>query len=378
MAFSRTLRALGLDRIQRSILLVGTAAGLLGAWFAWLLLSEVSVLAVSETARLESDQAVHPIQAPVSGKVVASALHPGRRVERGEVLVELDAERERLQLAEERASLQSLESQIASVDGESEATERTREEKSAAGRAALAEAGALWHEGDALAGFAEERHRRLRQLHASGLVAEVEMLDAAAEAERRRSVADALRLARQRVSSQQRGEDLGVQADLLALRRARALLEGQVATKTRALSRLEHEIERRRVRAPASGQIAESAELRVGSFVSEGARLGSVVTAGELKLVAHFRPSAALGRTRPGQAARLRLEGFTWLHYGAVGARVASVAAEPRDGSVRVELTIHPSPGSRIPLQHGLPGTVEVEVERVSPAALLLRAAGKL
>ena len=33
--------------------------------------------------------------------------------------------------------------------------------------------------------------------------------------------------------------------------------------------------------------------------------------------------------------------------------------------------------GTTIPLQHGLPGTVEVEVERVSPATLVLREVGK-
>jgi len=32
---------------------------------------------------------------------------------------------------------------------------------------------------------------------------------------------------------------------------------------------------------------------------------------------------------------------------------------------------------SRIPLQHGLPGTVEIELERASPLALILRGAGK-
>jgi hypothetical protein len=33
---------------------------------------------------------------------------------------------------------------------------------------------------------------------------------------------------------------------------------------------------------------------------------------------------------------------------------------------------------SPIPLQHGLPGTVKVQVERVAPAILVLWAAGKL
>ncbi|HBL26462.1 MAG TPA: hypothetical protein DD490_06475, partial [Acidobacteria bacterium] len=54
------------------------------------------------------------------------------------------------------------------------------------------------------------------------------------------------------------------------------------------------------------------------------------------------------------------------------------LGSEPRDGRIRVELTLRPRPGSRLPLQHGLPGTVEVEVEKVSPAVLVLRTVGKV
>jgi membrane fusion protein (multidrug efflux system) len=36
------------------------------------------------------------------------------------------------------------------------------------------------------------------------------------------------------------------------------------------------------------------------------------------------------------------------------------------------------TPHLRVPLRHGMPGTVEVEVERVTPAALVLRLAGQV
>jgi membrane fusion protein (multidrug efflux system) len=52
------------------------------------------------------------------------------------------------------------------------------------------------------------------------------------------------------------------------------------------------------------------------------------------------------------------------------------VASELRDSQIRVELRLD-APASNIPLQHALPGTVELEVERISPAALILRAAGR-
>jgi membrane fusion protein (multidrug efflux system) len=61
-----------------------------------------------------------------------------------------------------------------------------------------------------------------------------------------------------------------------------------------------------------------------------------------------------------------------------VRATVASVGSEVREGKVRVELTVHPDSTSRIPMQHGLPGAVEVAVEEVSPLSLILRAAGQL
>jgi membrane fusion protein (multidrug efflux system) len=100
-----------------------------------------------------------------------------------------------------------------------------------------------------------------------------------------------------------------------------------------------------------------------------------VVPEGRLRAVADFDPEAALGRLHEGQTARMRLRGFPWTEYGTVPATVSKVASEVRDGKVRVELRIDPTT-TRIPLAHGLPGSVEVDVERTSPAELLLRSVG--
>jgi membrane fusion protein (multidrug efflux system) len=112
--------------------------------------------------------------------------------------------------------------------------------------------------------------------------------------------------------------------------------------------------------------------------VHEGDKLAAVVPAGKLRVVANFDPPAALGRIRPGQHARLRLQGFPWAQYGSVAATITNVASEIRDGSIRVELALDAHSDSRLPLQHGLPGSVEVEIETLSPANLVLRTAGSL
>jgi membrane fusion protein (multidrug efflux system) len=111
-------------------------------------------------------------------------------------------------------------------------------------------------------------------------------------------------------------------------------------------------------------------------YVRAGDRLFSVVPPGQLRGVGNFVPADALGRVRPGQTARLRLEGFPWTQYGTVPATVTHVGSELRDGKVRVEFAIHPDPGSAIPMQHGLPAMAEVDVEQVSPATLVLRSIG--
>jgi membrane fusion protein (multidrug efflux system) len=160
-------------------------------------------------------------------------------------------------------------------------------------------------------------------------------------------------------------------------RRQGGALVGVFRAQTALVEQLEYELTLRTIRAPAAGRIAALAPLRAGTVVREGDKLASVIPSGELKVVADFSPPAALGRIRPGQLAQVRLDGFPWVQYGSIQARVASVASEARDGSVRVEFDVQPDSSSAIPRQHGLTGSVEVEVERTTPAQLVLRAVGE-
>jgi len=137
-------------------------------------------------------------------------------------------------------------------------------------------------------------------------------------------------------------------------------------------------VERRSIRAPISGKLAEVAEIRPGGVVDETDRLCAILPEGRLRAVAEFAPSDALGRIRPGQSAQLRLDGFPWTQYGSIPTTVSNVAGEIRDGKVRVELNLTGTASLPINLQHGLPGAVEVEVERLTPAKIVLRAAGQM
>jgi multidrug resistance efflux pump len=138
-----------------------------------------------------------------------------------------------------------------------------------------------------------------------------------------------------------------------------ATLEAQRDTLQAETARLNYEIERRRIRAPVDGLIGEAIDLRVGAVVSNGDRLGSIVPAGPLMVVAHYLAQAAFGRIHSGQPATLRLEGFPWAEFGTVSATVAEVGREVRDGKVRVELALNRRSSFRGSLEHGMPGTLE-------------------
>jgi multidrug resistance efflux pump len=376
--FSRTLRSLEADGFRRTSWGLLLAAALLAAWAAWFFFGGVTRYEVSETARLEADQAAHPVQAPVAGRIVATHLTLGREVQGGEVLVELEPDIQQHQVEEERSRRVALDPQLEALGQQTAAETRALSESRRASRAALDEARAQLREAESRARLAEQDAQRSVRLHADGLVAEAELQRAKAEAERRRAAADGLRLALDRLPKEEQVRESERQGRIEALHREITRLGGERAASTAALQRVEHERERRRIRAPVAGSIGEVAERRVGEFVDEGDELATIVPSGNLRIVAYFIPAAALGRIRPGQRARLRLEGFPWAQYGSIPATVSRVASELQNARVRVELAVQPSPDSPIPLQHGLPGEVEVEVERVSPVTLVLRVAGRL
>jgi membrane fusion protein (multidrug efflux system) len=376
--FSRFIRTLDSDRFHPSILGIGLVLALLAAWFLWLLRASIPVYEVTERARLEVDRALHPIEALVAGRVVGTHMSMGQDVREGDVLIELDSDAERRQLDVEQAKLRSLTPRIAAVRGEAAAEERALAQSGDAAGAHLDEARAQHREAEAAARFAEVEAERQARLHRGGLLAEVDLLRAQSDSERRRATAESLAFAVRRHEREQQTNEADRKVRLERLKKEEQDLEGERAAAAAAVVRLGNEIERRLIRAPVSGPLAEVATLRIGAVLRQGDRLGAVVPPGRLRAVAEFPPGAALGRIHAGQTARLRLEGFPWAEYGMVPAVVEGVAGEIRDGRVRVELAVDGRQAPRIPLQHGLPGTAEVEVERVSPADLVLRAAGRI
>jgi hypothetical protein len=95
--------------------------------------------------------------------------------------------------------------------------------------------------------------------------------------------------------------------------------------------------------------------------------------ANAIQISAEFSASA-VADLRPGQPALFRAAALS----GSFPARVTQIASELRNGKLQVELALEPLQSRTISLTQGLPGTAQVEVARITPAALLFHSAGEL
>jgi membrane fusion protein (multidrug efflux system) len=372
------MRSLAADGFGRSLVGLLIAVSLLIAWTIWFCLARVTLYEVTTTARLEVDRATHSIAVPVAGRIVATHLVLGQEVQAGAVLVELETNEQRLQIEEARTRRATLTAQLEGIRKEIMAEEEAQRRERQTAQLLLDEARARHREAEVAARTAEEEAEIYMRMQERGLASQLDFLRVTSEAPKRRAAADALRVAISRQEGEQRTKESERQGRLERLKREADQLTGQIAEAEAAIALPAYEITKRSVRSPVAGRLGEVANVQVGTVVREGEKIGAVVPPGRLKVIADFLPATALGRIRPGQPARLRLEGFPWTQYGAVKARVTRVASELRNERVRVDLAADAATASLIPFQHGLPGTVEVEVDHVSPATLVLRTAGLL
>ena len=377
--FSRSMRSLERDRFlgARWILAVGVL--LLGAWLLWFFFSEVRLYEVANRARIEVAASSYPVTAEVSGRVLAIHMTLGSVVQENDILVELAAGSEELELEEERSRVSAFSGEAAELAEQIAAERVALKKQDEAAMSRIVEAEADFRGAEVLANRAETAFERVQSLHRDGLQSD-EKLDearsdlAASKADLQGSRAAITTFQQERDAKRADGE-----ARLRGMVRELSELEGRVETGERAEERLGFEVGRRLIRATAAGRLGDVTDIRVGSFVEEGDPLCKIVPEGDEFIVdAYYDPGQALGRIRDGQSAELRLDGYPWTQYGTVSATVREVGSEVRNGEVQVRLAIVRDPASRIPLDHGLPGTLEIEVERVSPAILVLRSAGQM
>ncbi|WP_437839893.1 HlyD family efflux transporter periplasmic adaptor subunit [Sorangium sp. So ce1153] len=372
-AFARCLESIE-PRGRARHLSSALAGALLAGWAAWFFGGEVAVFRGSDAARVEASVVPRPLVAEAAGRVVTSGLVLGRSVAEGDVLLELDPTSARLQLAEEKARRDA----VASALGSARLALRIEEELTNANVAvAAANARTASVQRDAaksLLSLSDDELSRVRSLNDAALLPTLQRIEREmSHVERAASVAREAAAA-QRAAAEIKAADRGGKARVQELEREIVDLDGRLELARALIARLEHDVDRHTVRAPASGVLGDVVPAPAGDYVTAAQRLGTVVPEGPLRVVAEFAAEGAAGVVRPGQPAVMRLDSAAAAGRAMVPLQVTSVAEVAREGRLRVELD-----GDRgaLALVHGQTGVVEVEVARTSPVDLALRLAGQ-
>ncbi len=373
--FSRFARAQDASsRTLRSALIGGT---ILVAWTLWFFLARVSLYETSRQARIEVESAPHDVDAPVAGRLLRTNLVLEKQVAAGEVLVEMDSEAWQLEREAEEGKMLAVAPQIAALERELLSDEEALRGEDRALLAEVSEARARQRASDAVAQLKASEREQVETLHKQHVVADVERQRTQADYEKQTAESQAARAQVGRLGTEgvvrkndRRAKIARLEAEIARLQSVRTDAESRMRI-------LDQRIDLYTVRAPISGRIGYTVNLQAGAVVTAGTRLCTIVPSGNLRAVAFFDAATAAGRVKPDQSARMRLFGFPWTKFGVLTAHVERVGTEPKDGLIRVELELDATQKSRIPVEHGLQGSAEVEVEQVAPVALVLDAAGR-
>lgn len=378
--FRQTSIALRSDHARglRALLTLAAAAVVLVLAALWLLVARVPVYLVSESARLQARDEVHPVDTLVSGRVMMVNLPVGGAVRKGDLLMILDPTDADLKLDEARATERGLAAQITALEAEIGAREQALAVTQSLGQASLSEAKALLRETRAGATLASRERKRADLMIQAGVVAAAEA-DRANSAMLQARAQESARDHRLTVLSTETTRDVADRrAQSESLRRGLAALQAQRDAAGVQVKRLEVESARHRINAPIDGILGQVRAPQVGSVVAIGQTVAVVTPETGVELVADYAAAHAVGRVRPAQRARMRVTAFPWTQYGMLRATVAAVSSEVLDGRIRVKLVLDDQPSTAIPRRHGLVGDVEIEVDEASPALLIARAAGQV
>ena len=229
--FPKSFSSINSESDGRSPLVPAVVLALLVAWGAWFLWVPVSIYETSEHARIEVARAAHPVDSPVLGRVVAiPGLALGRMLKAGDVLIEVDSEGQRLELAEVEAKIAGLGPQLEAVKRQAELEQAGISAEQSRGRFATKEARSRYKEARIVALLAKEEAERSARLLAAGSVPEAEAGRRRANSDRQRAAAAAVGAELRKLGSAALTSESDRRTRVVALEREIAALEAQLAS----------------------------------------------------------------------------------------------------------------------------------------------------
>ena len=375
--FSKTLRSIEGDSGRFSAVFAYLFVIFGAAWVAWFLFVDLEIQLDSETARIESDQKAHVVEAPVQGRILTVDVDLGQSLNAGDVLVRLETDEITFLMSEQEARARFAELEVEALEKQIAAEERALNRGDDVIGAVVQEGSASQREKSAVAQIAEIESSYTDSLVEDGHVSQLRQERDRITAEQSRAALQAAAAASAREEAAEVISLIDRESRIADLRRELAISRGEAARARIAAARYQHQLSEHMIRTPVAGVVGELGHLRPRTVVSRDERIATVIPASSLHVVAYFDPEKSLGRIKPGSQGVFRAEAYPWTQYGSLSVMVTSVASEVTDELIRVELAVVEPANGEIPLQHGMPGVAKIRIDQASPATIVLRLIGK-
>lgn len=370
--FSSSLAAIQADLNQRALGIVWIPVVLLLFWFGWLLLAPLSITKQGSGV-LQNGQPEIAIIASVDGRVQSLEVAAGAQVVGGDALVYIQAEAEQQQLVsvqksldEQRAALIALQ---AAQAGENQALRIQQEslaEKQLTLKAQIASVQTRYEQQQKMVTLLQgassavskielqKEQLQLQELHEHLLITRQQQAQANSDYQQ---VLEQKKINSSRFEQQNSDQQSRI-----------AALEVELAQAQQAAG---HKV----LRAPKNARVAEVMPMQAGQWITAGTQLATLIPEGDLQVVAQFNPADAQGYLQAGQQARIQVDSFPWLQFGAVNAEIVKIDEAARDGVIRVVLVLKGK--NKLALRSGMTGQVIVDVASATPWQLLMQSLGR-
>ncbi len=347
-------------------------------WGLWFFLVPIHTYSVSQNANLESLSNSMAIYAKMDGEISEIHTKLDQSIKKKSPIISLALNGLDIDLENHQRQLQLTKVKVDSLNKELISLKNIQRLKADQFDAAIQSINQKIVESEIQSNYSKELYQRLQLLNQQGNVSEIDLIEAQSDVSLKTHAVATLKheknilekniaVDREQIKQSERHTQLAL---------ARELSEQK--TLETSIKKLKLNIERSIIYAQRDGRIGELKQLYIGMAIKKGERLGTLSPNKNLKVVAYFSPADAFGHIFPGQQGNLSFDGFPWTQYGKAWVTVNRVAKEIREGLVKVELDVSLPESSSLPMQHGMPATVALETQKLTPALLVLRAAGKL
>jgi multidrug resistance efflux pump len=337
------------------------------------------------------------LSASVAGKVVAVNFREGDVVRQGDTLVQLETERVDNEITRQKLRLQALEAELMGLGDQERLLSQRFAETKAKAEAELAHAREQARRGQDRQAMdanlarieldrAMDEETRMRALVGNGLAPEIELAKATTrrhQNEQRLKQAqlptDAGQLDSLRHAVALAEKDHALQREELALKRTTR--QSEIEAVGVELSNLELERRQATIRAPIDG-IVTNGEVKVGEILGMGKPVVEIAAQKGFRLEVAV-PSEEVSHLRLNMPARIKLDAYDYLKYGALAGTVSYIApdsgvADGRRGAVylvRIDLTSEEVGRGELRgrVRLGMTGQTEIITGRESLISLLFR-----